>query len=308
MKVATCTVLDTEQLNVKSVDNPSQPTIDGINSKVATSTVLETDKLKSTESVNNPSHPTIDGINSKVATSTVLDTDKLKSTESVDNPSHPTIDGINSKVAPSTVLETDELNVTESVNNPSQPTIDGINSKVDTSTVLETDKLNVTESVNNPSHSTIHCTISDAAPTKAGKQKATKAFDEVAFLGPQKYVPRKTKTPDPYLHHDNYLYRKVTDNHLYRCNRWMHPILDNEWLTYNQARAMKKFLNQKGTNYDMKSCPGMLTIDRATRSATITTNHTCDMPHAQSPVKNHVDPPNIHVQGELGPRNDVDNK
>jgi hypothetical protein len=244
----------------------------------------------------------------KVATCTVLDTDELNVTKSVDNPSQPTIDGINSKVATSTVLETDKLKSTESVNNPSHPTIDGINSKVDTSTVLETDELNVTESVNNPSHSTIHCTISDAAPTKAGKQKATKAFDEVAFLGPQKYVPRKTKTSDPYLHHDNYLYRKVTDNHLYRCNRWMHPILDNEWLTYNQALAMKKFLKQKGTNYDMKSCPGMLTIDRATHSATITTNHTCDMPHAQSPVENHVDPPNIHVQGELGPGNDVDNK
>jgi hypothetical protein len=50
------------------------------------------------------------------------------------------------------------------------------------------------------------------------------------------------------------------------------------------------------------------TIDRQKHSATITTNHTCDMSHSKTPVENHADPPNEHVEGELGPGNDVDNK
>lgn len=48
--------------------------------------------------------------------------------------------------------------------------------------------------------------------------------------------------------------------------------------------------------------------DRQKHSATITTNHTCDMSHSKTPVENHADPPNDHVEGELGPGNDVDNK
>jgi hypothetical protein len=71
----------------------------------------------------------------------------------------------------------------------------------------------------------------------------------------------------------------------------MHPILDNQWLTYNQALDIVKYLNAKnndGKQFKLQSCCGALTIagdTSDTPSATITTNHTCDMPHCKKRVE-----------------------
>ncbi len=118
--------------------------------------------------------------------------------------------------------------------------------------------------------------------TAKAKEKKTKLFDETAFLGPKIYMPRMKKSDNPYLHYDGYLYRKSSPTR-YLCNRYMHPILENEWLTYNQATVIVKYLNAKKNNNDkqfqLQACPGVLTIDGATINTRITTNHTCDMPH-----------------------------
>jgi hypothetical protein len=55
------------------------------------------------------------------------------------------------------------------------------------------------------------------AATAAGNQKKAKVFDEDIFLGPKKYMPRKIKSTDPYLHYDGYLYRKSSPTR-YLCN------------------------------------------------------------------------------------------
>ena len=148
------------------------------------------------------------------------------------------------------------------------------------------------------------------AATAAVTHKKTKVFDEVAFLGPRIYMPRMRKTQDPYLHHDGYLYRKTSPTR-YLCNRWMHPLLDNEWLTQNQSSDMVNYLNKNNNNgkkYINVTCPAVLEIDTETKSATITTNHTCDMPHCKTPVAIHANPPNDAVEFDLDPANDSDNK
>jgi hypothetical protein len=208
-------------------------------------------------------------------------------------------------------------------NSTPRDTYDGINSEThddrvveyensktsETPTITFSDQSTSAEVVNNPTPSKMGNAMSDAAPTIVGKQKKAKVFDEDIFLGPKKYMTRKIKSSDPYLHYENYLYRKVSIN-LYRCHRWMHPIRDNEWLTYNQVLSMVKYLNEKndGKVYNMQSCPGVLEINRETHSATITTSHTCDMPHCKTPVATRANPPNDAVEGDLDPVNDLDNK
>jgi hypothetical protein len=219
------------------------------------------------------------------------------------SPSTLTFDGINSET------------ITDQSNNPSPSKMgkatsnastvgDDFKSPIDEDSGVEGGKSN-----ENSSSDIVQKEMSGAA-TAAVTHKKPKVFDEVAFLGPRIYMPRMRKTQDPYLHCDGYLYRKTSPTR-YLCNRWMHPLLDNEWLTQNQSSDMVNYLNKNNNNgkkYINVTCPAVLEIDRETKSATITTNHTCDMPHCKTPVAIRANLPNDAVEFDLDPVNDFDNK
>jgi hypothetical protein len=181
---------------------------------------------------------------------------------------------------------------TENENHSETPTIDFSGNKQSTITEIDT----------NPSTEKLPEKL---LGTATAKPKKVKVFVEAAFLGPRMYMPRMRTTTDPYLHCDGYVYRKSSMTR-YLCNRYKHPLLDSEWLTYNQATDIVKYLNEKnkeGKQFKLESCPGVLTIDRTCSdypSATITTNHICDMPHCKKRVAS-SDPTNdVQVQPYTG--------
>lgn len=253
---------------------------------------------------NSPQRDTDDGINLETHDDLVVEYEK--SNENL--PSRSTNDVINMETHNDFGVEDNQFNQ-NSPSSAANNVINSVTSETPTITFTGTDQCSSTEIANNPSPPKKGKAMSVSA-TAAGNQKKTQVFDEAAFLGPRFYLPRMRKTQDPYLHCDGYLYRKSSQTR-YLCNRWMHPLLDNEWLTQNQSSDIVNYLNKKnneGKKFINVTCPAVLEINRETHYATITTSHTCDMPHCKTPVATRANPPNDAVEGNLDPVNDLDNK
>ena len=147
-----------------------------------------------------------------------------------------------------------------------------------------------------------------AVPVKIGK---ITIHDVASFLGPQEYRPRQPKKSskplDPFLRHNGFHYRcssKIRGKNRYICTRYVHPFLNNSWITYSQFLAMKEFVNHHIEDVITQShiCPGVLevVVDRHGNMVPgVVHEHTCDMQRDIDPIQPSRDLPiSSHLEND----------